>query len=384
MSEKRDYYEVLGVSKDASKDDLKRAYRELALKYHPDRNKSPGAEEKFKQLSEAYAVLSDDEKRAQYDRFGHAGVSGRWSAEDIFRGGNFQDIFRDLGSGFGGFDSILDALFGGGGRRGSYGSTEPSGSAPGRDVQHEIAITLREAAKDTKVEVEIPRTVTCDNCHGSGAKPGTQPQTCPKCRGSGEVRYVQTQGFTQIVQIATCDKCRGSGKIISNPCNVCRGTGVTRKQSKLEVKIPAGVDDGSMLRLSGEGEAGERGAPSGDLYIVIRVRQDEVFERRGPDILYRLPVNYTQLTLGDEVTIPTLDGVVALRIPAGTQSGAVLRLKGKGIPKLRAHGRGDQLVKLILRTPTKLTGEQKKLLNELSKLEPRTTPPGIERSPKEE
>nr|MDO8133774.1 molecular chaperone DnaJ [Candidatus Njordarchaeum guaymaensis] len=376
MSEKRDYYEVLGVSKDASKDEIKRAYRELALKYHPDRNKSPGAEEKFKELSEAYAVLSDDEKRAQYDRFGHAGISGRWSAEDIFRGGDFEDIFRDLGFRFRGFDNIFDMFFG---RRGTYESSGPPGPEPGRDIQHEITISLQEAAKDTKIEVEIPRTVTCDNCHGSGARPGTQPQTCPKCRGSGEVRYVQTQGFTQIVQIATCDKCRGSGKIISNPCNVCRGTGVTKKHSKLEVKIPAGVDNGSVLRLMGEGEAGERGAPSGDLYLVIRVKPDEVFERRGSDILYKLPVNYAQLALGDEVMIPTLDGVVKLRIQTGTQSGAVLRLKGRGMPKLRARGRGDQLVKLILRTPTKLTGDQKKLLAELSKLEPKPTPPGLDR-----
>lgn len=376
MSGKRDYYEVLGVSKDASKDEIKRAYRELALKYHPDRNKSPGAEEKFKELSEAYAVLSDDEKRAQYDRFGHAGISGRWSAEDIFRGGDFEDIFRDLGFRFRGFDNIFDMFFG---RRGTYESSGPPGPEPGRDIQHEITISLQEAAKDTKIEVEIPRTVTCDNCHGSGARPGTQPQTCPKCRGSGEVRYVQTQGFTQIVQIATCDKCRGSGKIISNPCNVCRGTGVTKKHSKLEVKIPAGVDNGSVLRLMGEGEAGERGAPSGDLYLVIRVKPDEVFERRGSDILYKLPVNYAQLALGDEVMIPTLDGVVKLRIQTGTQSGAVLRLKGRGMPKLRARGRGDQLVKLILRTPTKLTGDQKKLLAELSKLEPKPTPPGLDR-----
>nr|MDO8099598.1 molecular chaperone DnaJ [Candidatus Njordarchaeota archaeon] len=376
MSEKRDYYEVLGVSKDAAKDDIKRAYRELALKYHPDRNKSPGAEEKFKELSEAYAVLSDDEKRAQYDRFGHAGISGRWSAEDIFRGGDFEDIFRDLGFGFRGFDSIFDMFFG---RRGRYGPTGPPGPAPGRDIQHEITMTVQQAAKDTKVEVEIPRTVTCDNCHGSGAKPGTQAQACPKCHGSGEVRYVQTQGFTQIVQISTCDKCRGSGKIIPNPCNVCHGTGLTKKHSKLEVKIPAGVDNGSVLRLAGKGEAGERGALSGDLYIVIRVKPDEVFERRGSDILYKLPVSYAQLALGDEVTIPTLDGIVKLRIEAGTQSGAVLRLKGKGMPKLRAHGRGDQLVKLVLRTPTKLTGDQKKLLVELSKLEPKPTPPGIDR-----
>jgi len=376
MSEKRDYYEVLGVSKDASKDEIKRAYRELALKYHPDRNKSPGAEEKFKELSEAYAVLSDDEKRVQYDRFGHAGISGRWSAEDIFRGGDFEDIFRDLGFGFRGFDSIFDMFFG---RRGRYESARPPGPEPGRDIQHEITITLQEAAKDTKIEVEIPRTVVCDNCHGSGAKPGTQPQTCPKCRGTGEVRYVQTQGFTQIVQIATCDKCRGSGKIIPNPCNVCHGTGVTKKHSKLEVKIPGGVDNGSVLRLAGEGEAGDRGAPSGDLYIVLRVKPDEVFERRGSDILYKLPVTYAQLALGDEVMIPTLDGVVKLRIQAGTQSGAVLRLKDKGMPKLRAHGRGDQLVKLVLRTPTKLTGEQKRLLVELSKLEPKPTPPGLDR-----
>jgi molecular chaperone DnaJ len=241
-------------------------------------------------------------------------------------------------------------------------------------------MTLQDAAKDTKVEVDIPRTVTCDNCHGSGAKPGTQLQTCPKCRGSGEIQYVQRQGFTQIVQITTCDKCRGSGKIIPNPCNVCHGTGVTKKRSRLEIKIPAGVDNGSVLRLVGEGEAGERGAPPGDLYVVIRVKPDEVFERRGPDILYKLPVTYAQLALGDEVTIPTLDGVVKLRIQSGTPAGEVLRLKGKGIPKLKSHGRGDQLVKLVLQTPTKLTNEQKRLLIELSKIEPKPVPPGLDRA----
>jgi molecular chaperone DnaJ len=377
MSEKRDYYEVLGVPKDATKDQIKAAYRDLALKYHPDRNKSPDAEEKFKELSEAYAVLSDDEKRSQYDQFGHAGISGRYSAEDIFRGADFGDIFRDFGfGGFGGFDSIFDMLFG---RRGGFGRSRPSEPVQGRDIERELTITLQEAAKGTEAELEIPRTVVCDNCHGSGAKPGTQPQTCPKCRGSGELRYVQTQGFAQIVQIAACDKCRGTGKVISSPCNVCRGTGVTRKFGKIKVKIPPGVDTGSVLRLSGEGEAGQRGAPTGDLYIVVRVKPDEVFERRGPDILYKLPVSYSQLALGDEVNVPTLDGIVELRIPSGTQSGTVLRLKGRGLPRLKAHGKGDQLVMLVLRTPTKLSNEQKKLLAELSKLEPRTKPPGMDR-----
>ncbi|WXG46336.1 MAG: molecular chaperone DnaJ [Candidatus Atabeyarchaeum deiterrae] len=375
MSEKRDYYEVLGVSKDASKDDIKHVYRELALKYHPDRNKSPGAEEKFKELSEAYAVLSDDEKRAQYDRFGHAGISGRYSTEDIFRGSDFESIFRDLGFGFGGFDSIFDRLFG---RSGRYGSARRPEPTQGRDLEQELTITLQDAAQGKNEELEIPRTVVCDNCRGTGAKPGTQPQTCPKCGGSGELRYVQTQGFTQIVQIAACDKCRGTGKVIAKPCDVCRGTGVTRKHGKIEVKIPPGVDTGSVLRLTGEGEAGERGGSSGDLYIVIRVRPDDVFERRGPDILYKLPVTYAQLALGDEAMVPTLDGVVKLRIQAGTQSGTVLRLKGKGLPKLKAHGRGDQLVKVVLRTPTKLTGEQKKLIAELSRLEPKVNPPGLE------
>lgn len=376
MSEKRDYYEVLGVPKNAPKDQIKEAYRNLALKYHPDRNKSQGAEEKFKEISEAYAVLSDDDKRAQYDRFGHAGISGRYSAEDIFRGADFDEIFRDLGFGFGGFGSIFDSLFG---RRGGFGSARPSGPSPGRDIEHELTITLQQAARDTTVELEIPRRSVCENCHGSGVKPGTQPQTCPKCGGSGELRYARTAGYTQIVQIATCDKCRGMGQVIPHPCNVCNGTGITRKHTKLEVKIPAGVDTNSVLRLAGEGEAGERGAPSGDLYVVIKVQPDEVFERRGPDILYRLPVNYSQLVLGDDVSVPTLDGIVKLSIPSGTQSGTVLRLKGRGLPKLKSRGKGDQLVKVVLRTPTKLTGEQKKLITELSDLEPKIAPPGLDR-----
>jgi len=377
MSEKRDYYEVLGVSKDATKDQIKQAYRDLALKYHPDRNKSPDAEERFKEISEAYAILSDDDKRAQYDRFGHAGISGRYSAEDIFRGTDFGDIFRDLGFGFGGFDRIFESFFGG---RGGFGRSRQYETTQGRDIEYQSEITLQEAAKGTEAEIEIPRTTVCDTCHGSGAKPGTQAQTCPKCRGTGEIRYVQTQGYTQIVQIATCDKCRGTGKVIGTPCNVCHGTGVIRKHSKLKVRIPAGVDSGSVLRLSGEGEAGERGAPAGDLYVVLRVRLDEIFERRGSDILYKMPVTYSQLVLGDEIDIPTLDGVVKLRIPSGTQSGTVLRLKGKGMPKLKSHGKGDQLVRVILQTPTKLSGDQKRLINELSKIEPKTTPPGLDRA----
>jgi molecular chaperone DnaJ len=379
MSEKRDYYEVLGVPKDATKDQVKQAYRDLALKYHPDRNKSQGAEEKFKEISEAYAVLSDDDKRAQYDRFGHAGISGRYSAEDIFRGADFDEIFRDLGFGFGGFGSIFDSLFGG---RGGFGPRRPAGPSQGRDIEHELTITLQQAAKDTEVDLEIPRRSVCENCRGSGVKPGTQPQTCPKCGGSGELRYVRNAGYTQIVQIATCDKCRGTGQIISHPCNVCNGTGVTKKHTKLEVKIPAGVDTNSVLRLTGEGEAGERGAPPGDLYVIIRVQPDDIFERRGPDILYKLPVNYSQLVLGDDVSVPTLDGIVKLSIPPGTQSGTVLRLKGRGLPKLKSRGKGDQLVRILLRTPTKLTGEQKKLITELSNLEPKITPPGLDRQQK--
>jgi len=376
MSEKRDYYEVLGVAKDATKDQIKQAYRDLALKYHPDRNKSPDAEEKFKEISEAYAILSDDDKRAQYDRFGHAGISGRYSAEDIFRGADFGDIFRDLGFGFGGFDRIFESFFGG---RGGFGGARQYRTTQGRDIEYQFEITLQEAAKGTDTEIEIPKTAVCDTCHGSGAKPGTQPQTCPKCRGTGEIRYVQTQGYTQIVQIATCDRCRGTGKVIGSPCSVCHGTGVVRKRSKLKVRIPPGVDTGSILRLSGEGEAGERGAPSGDLYVVMKIKPDQVFERRGSDVLYKLPVTYSQLVLGDDVDIPTLDGVVKLHIPSGTESGTVLRLKGKGIQRLKAHGKGDQLVRVILRTPTKLSGEQKRLITELSKLEPKTSPPGLDR-----
>lgn len=363
MATKRDYYEILGVDKKASADDIKSAYRKLAMQYHPDKNKSPDAEEKFKEISESYAVLSDQGKRQQYDQFGHAGIDQRYSQEDIFRGVDFEDLFRDIGmSGRGrGGGSIFDIFFGGGGGR-------HEGPSRGGDLLYELAINLEDAAKGKAVELEIPRTETCEVCHGSGAKPGTSPKTCSACRGSGQVNKTQNTPFGRFMTTSTCGTCRGTGTIIDSPCTACHGSGTVQRRRKIEVKIPPGVDTGSRLRVSGEGEAGGKGGPTGDLYVEINVRPHSIFTRNENDLLVEATISFTQAALGDEIIVPTIDGKAEMKIPPGAQNAQVFRLKGKGIPGLHLSGKGDQLVRIKVAVPTKLTERQKELLRELAQI----------------
>ena len=364
MTTKRDYYEILGVQKGASLDEIKKAYRNLALKYHPDRvspDKKKEAEDRFKDISEAYAVLSDPQKRSQYDQFGHAGIDSRYSHEDIFRGADFGSIFEDLGFGGGGiFGDIFENLgiFGGG-----FSSRKRGGPRRGRDLEYEIEISFEDAAFGTKKTVNIPRYETCDVCKGEGARPGTKKTTCSTCGGRGQI--MQSTGFFSISQ--TCPKCSGEGNIIKNPCVKCSGTGRMRITKKIEVKIPQGVDTGSRLRIQGEGEAGSKGGPRGDLYIYIHVREHAIFDRHGYDIICSMPISFTLASLGGEIEVPTLNGNVVMKIPEGTQSGRIFKLTGKGIKRLRGYGQGDQLVRVAVETPTRLNSEQKRILREFEK-----------------
>ncbi len=363
MVTKRDYYEILGVDKKSSADDIKAAYRKLAMQYHPDRNKAPDAEEKFKEISEAYAVLSDQSKRQQYDQFGHSGIDMRYSQEDIFRGVDFEDILRDFGAGgFGGGrgGGIFDMFFGGGGRR--------EGPRRGSDILYELAIEFEEAAAGKQVDLEVPRSETCDVCHGSGAKPGTSPKTCPACRGTGQVSRTQNTPFGRFMTTSTCGTCRGAGNVIDSPCTTCHGTGTVQKRRKLEVKIPPGVDSGSRLRVPGEGEAGEKGGPPGDLYVEIYVKPHEIFTRHENDIVMEAAISFAQAALGDEILVPTLDGKASMKIPPGTQNGHVFRLRGKGFQSLHMSGKGDQLVRIKVEVPTRLTDRQKQLLKEFAEI----------------
>jgi molecular chaperone DnaJ len=355
---RRDYYDVLNVPRDASKDDVKNAYRKLALQYHPDRNKSPEAEEKFKEISEAYAVLSDEEKRREYDQFGHAGIDSRYSWDDLFRGVDFGEIFRDIGFGFGGFDSIFDRFFGTGGR--------PRVSR-GADLRYDISISLEEAYSGVRPEIEVPRTEICHTCGGTGARPGTKPKRCPRCNGSGQVQHVQEAGFARFVRIEPCSTCHGRGTTIDDPCGECKGTGRVRRTRKISIKVPPGIESGSHLRLAGEGEAGEAGESPGDLYVVVHVEPHELLQRDGADLICRAELGFPDLVLGKEIEVPTLEGVARVKIPAGTQLGTVFRLKGRGMPRVRG-GKGDELVEVHIRIPTKVTNRQKELLKEFSTL----------------
>ena len=350
MATKRDYYEILGVSKDASADEIKKIYRKLALQYHPDRNKDAGAEEKFKEISEAYAVLSDSEKRSQYDRFGHAGIDGQYSAEDIFRGADF-----------GGFGDIFEMFFGGG-RRG------PRGPRRGTDLQYDLYVTFEEAAFGVRKDIDIPRTENCSSCSGTGAKQGTSPKRCPTCGGTGQVRTTHSTFGMQFVSTTACSTCHGRGQIIEFPCPECGGSGRVRKRRKLTVNVPAGADSGLGLRLSGEGEAGEPGAPPGDLYVVIHVMEHRYFKRVDYDVISELSISFPQAALGADVMVETLHGKVKMNIPTGTQTHSVFRLKGKGIQHLHGHGKGDQLVRVVIKTPTKLSKDQKELLEQFEYL----------------
>ncbi|MHC1576417.1 MAG: molecular chaperone DnaJ [Methanosarcinaceae archaeon] len=360
MTTKRDYYEILSISKDAKDPEIKKAYRKLAMKFHPDKNKEPDAEEKFKEISEAYAVLSDADKRAQYDQFGHAGIDGRYSTEDIFRNadfGGFDDLGDILGNIFGGFGGGF-----GGGRRANRGPQR------GSDLRYDLEIDLKQAAFGDKITINVPRTMNCETCDGTGAKAGTRPSTCSKCGGSGQITHSRRTPFGNFMTTTTCDQCHGKGQIIQTPCPACRGTGMTKKVHKIAVAIPKGTDTGMRMRIGGKGEAGSPGAPAGDLYVVIHVKPHKHFERYGDDIIYEMPITFTQASLGDNVMVPTLHGKVKMNIKAGTQTHSVLRLKGKGMPHLHGHGQGDQLVKVIIQTPIKLNGEQKRLREEFDKI----------------
>jgi molecular chaperone DnaJ len=352
----RDYYEILGVQRNASKDDIKKAFRQLARQYHPDVNKAPEAEGRFKEINEAYEVLSDDDKRVRYDRFGHAGVSGAAGAGG-FGGaqgfGGFEDIFEDFFSSFVGRQSAT--------RR---------GPRKGGDIRVDLTIDFIEATFGVEKTIEYQRLETCDVCSGTGAEKGSTPVTCPDCGGSGEVRQVRQTFVANVVRVATCPRCGGKGTIVNNPCRNCDGSGRKRRKAELPVNIPAGVHDGLRIQVRGEGDVGETGAPAGDLFVVVHVRDHEFFKRRDFDIIYDLNINVAQAALGDKVMIPTVDGDVELVIPAGTQTGKVFRLRNKGVPKLRSDGtnsgRGDQLVYVQVVIPTRLTDRQKQLFEELA------------------
>ncbi len=346
MQMKRDYYETLGVDRNASDEDIKRAFRKLAFQYHPDHNRGDGAEEQFKEINEAYEVLSVSNKRAAYDRFGHSGGEG---------------IF---GRGFDGFDfgfgDIFEAFFG--------GTATATRQAPqrGASLQYGAAITLEEAASGTEKEIKISRTENCSVCQGTRCKPGSQPSRCPNCNGVGQIRRVQASIFGRFTNITACPQCQGEGRIVTEPCSQCRGSGREKRQRNILVGIPAGVEDGSQIRLRSEGDAGTRGGPSGDLYIGLSVKEHEFFTRDGDDILYELPVNFAQAALGAEVEVPTLDSNSKVKLSAGCQTGTVFRLKNKGIPHLHGRGRGDQLVIISVVTPESLTGEQRQLFEKLA------------------
>ncbi len=347
---KRDYYEVLGVPKNASADDLKSAFRNLARQYHPDVNKAHDAEEKFKEINEAYGVLSDADKRAAYDRYGHAGVN--YQGMPDFSNIDLSDILEGF-FGFGGF---------GNGR-----SRSRNAPRRGADLSSRIKLTFEEAVFGVEKEIEIVRDEKCATCNGSGAEPGTKPHTCPTCNGQGEVRQMHQTFLGSMVQVVTCPACNGAGEIIDTPCHTCRGRGLERKTIKKTVSIPAGVDDGNQMRLAGEGQPGSNGGPNGNYYLELEVAPHKFFRRKGTDILLDLDINIVQATLGDEIKIPTIDGDVELRIPSGTQPGRVFRLREKGVPVIRKNNRGDQLVTVNVQVPTALDSKQKALLEELGK-----------------
>ena len=360
---KRDYYEILGLKKDASDADIKKAYRKLALAHHPDRvapEKKKEAEEKFKEISEAYAVLSDAKKRQVYDQYGHAGIDQTYTADDIFRGADFSSIFGNMGFGSDVFEDILGGfgfdVFGGG--RSSGRARRPR---RGKDIQYEVDLTLEEAYTGLTRTIKVPRHDLCQACNGSGAKPGTQAKSCPRCQGRGQV--VMESGFFRMAQ--TCPQCRGEGKIITELCSSCQGQGTIRVTRKIDIKFPAGVDTGSQLRVQGEGEIGQAGR--GDLYIYIRVLDHEVFQRDGQDLYINLPVSFVKAALGGEVSVPTLNGHVTMDVPAGTQSGKMFRLKGKGMASLHGGASGNQYVRVMISVPTKLSAEQRKFLEEYAR-----------------
>ena len=379
---KRDYYEVLGVAKNADKEEISKAYRKLALKYHPDRNPDDKeAELKFKEATEAYEVLTDPEKREQYDQFGHVST-------DVGTPGGYgftfdlNDAFRVFQRDFGGLDDIFDIFLGGSRRHsgqrsrrdgfdlfGDMSGRDRSGPMPGEDIKYELKITLEDAAKGMETEIDVARLERCPECKGTGAQEGSEPITCPVCSGNGQQKQVRQMGFTQFISVTTCNNCRGEGKIIKNPCKKCSGEGRVRKVNKIAIKIPPGVDTGSHLRIKNKGHNGVRSGPPGNLYIIIFVQDHEFFDRRGDDILCEIPITFTQAALGAKIKVPTLTGSANMTIPRGTQTNTVFRLSGKGLPSFQVKGTGDQYVKVIIKTPTKINKRMQKILSELEEEE---------------
>lgn len=356
----RDYYDILGVDHNAQPDEIKRAYRKLAMKYHPDRN--PGdaeAESKFKEAAEAYEVLSDPARRQQYDQFGKAGLRGTYAPHDF---SDMSSIFSTFGDIFG--DSILGDLFG-------MGGMGRGGPRHGANLRCEIPITLEEAASGVSKTISLRRHEYCSTCKGSGAKSGTSPTTCPTCRGIGQVQ--RSQGF--FTMRSACPQCHGTGQVIQNPCPNCRGTGKVPQKREITIKVPPGVHDGSQMRLAGEGEVGAAGAPRGDLYCNFRVKAHPFFERHEDDLLIQVPISYSQAALGAKLDIPTIDGSTTVKVPTGTQSGQILRLKGMGMPRLHGYGHGNELVQVIIETPKRLSAAQKELLHKLAELEEKNVSP---------
>jgi molecular chaperone DnaJ len=356
MAVKQDYYELLGVPRNATSDEIKKAFRRLAFQCHPDRNKEPGAEGRFKEINEAFQILSDPEKRSRYDRYGRVDVEGGFSD---FGFGGLGDIFESFWDGFG-------TVFGQTGRR---------VARKGDSLQIHLSLSFEEAVFGCSKEVEIPRVELCPSCHGSGSAPGTNPETCTDCRGTGQVKRIQQSIFGRYTSMTICPRCRGSGTIISKPCPQCQGKGLVKVKRKITVTVPAGVDDGYRLRLDGEGNAGASGGPAGDLYVTLSVKAHSLFHRDGTDILYELSINFAQAALGDEVRVPSLDGKLDLKIPPGTQNGKTFRFKGKGIPDVGSRGKGDLLVRVAITTPQHLDKDQRHLFEELAKVLPRNEPP---------
>ena len=351
MNDGKDYYEVLGVPRNASEQEIKKAYRRLARQYHPDVNKEADSEARFKEINEAYQVLSDPEKRATYDRFGRAGLSGMGGF------GGFGDF------GFGSFDDLFESFFGGFERR----TTVRRGPVKGENLKVPLTLEFEEAVFGCEKEIEVTRLEECPQCRGTGAEPGTQPIRCPQCNGTGEVRRVQQSILGSLVNVSTCPRCGGAGEVIPTPCTACRGSKRVAASRKIMVEIPAGVNNGTQIRLAGEGEPGQRGGPPGNLYVILSVREHPFFKRQGDDTYLQLNINVAQAALGDQVRVPTLDGEVELSIPAGTQTGKTFRLRGKGVPHLRSNGRGDQYVVVQVVVPTELTAEQRELFLKLSR-----------------
>jgi molecular chaperone DnaJ len=359
LTAKRDYYEVLGIDRNASPDEIKKAFRKLAFDFHPDRNKDPASEEKFKEISEAYAVLSDPEKKQKYDTYGHAGISGAYSQEDIFRGADFSGFGIDM-------EDILRTFFGGtfGGGFGGF-QRQRSGPQKGRDLETAVEITLEQAAAGATLELNLNRLERCSRCGGNGTEPGTSVITCPKCGGTGQVQRSVASPFGRMITVTTCDRCQGRGRTPEKPCTKCRGDGVEEARRKIDVKIPPGIDEEMYLTLRSQGDAGSYGGSSGDLFVGVRIKPHLYLLRKGADTIYEVEINVAQAALGAEITVPIVNGEETIKVPSGTQSGDIIRLKGKGMPT--RYGRGDHLVHVKVRVPVKMTKRQRELVEELGR-----------------